>query len=220
MNAMTWWDHKTGSIWSQPWGRALAGPLAGTELELLPSQLVPWKTWREAHPNTLALQVGDLRLRRAKLYPGYVIGVTLEGSSTAFPYELAEEAGVINDAVGPYPVVVYVDPEKQSPHVYVRQVGDRILTFVQEDGAVRSAASPAVRSATSPAVRSAASPAVRSAASPAVRDQETGSTWKMETGLAVDGPLQGQALRTVPYIPSYQNAWRDFYPESRWYDGS
>ena len=196
MNAMTWWDHKTGSIWSQPWGRALAGPLAGTELELLPSQLVPWKTWREAHPNTLALQVGDLRLRRAKLYPGYVIGVTLEGSSTAFPYELAEEAGVINDAVGPYPVVVYVDPEKQSPHVYVRQVGDRILTFVQEDGAVRSAASPAVR------------------------DQETGSTWKMETGLAVDGPLQGQALRTVPYIPSYQNAWRDFYPESRWYDGS
>ncbi len=195
MSAMTWWDHKTGSIWSQPWGRALAGPLAGTELELLPSQLVPWKTWREEHPNTLALQVGDLRLGRAKLYRGYVIGVTLEGSSTAFPYELAEEAGVINDAVGPYPVVVYVDPEKQSPHVYVRQLGDRILTFVQEDSAVRSASSPVVR------------------------DQETGSTWKMETGLAVDGPLQGQALRTVPYIPSYQNAWRDFYPESRWYDG-
>ena len=187
MNAMTWWDHKTESIWSQPWGRALAGPLAGTELELLPSQLVPWKTWREEHPNTLALQVGGLRLRRAKLYTGYVIGVTLEGSSTAFPYELAEEAGVINDAVGPYPVVVYVDPEKQSPHVYVRQLDDRILTFVQEDGVIR--------------------------------DQETGSTWKMETGLAVDGPLQGQALHTVPYIPSYQSAWRDFYPESRWYDG-
>ncbi len=212
MNAMTWWDHKTGSIWSQPWGRALDGPLAGTELELLPSQLVPWKTWREEHPNTLALQVGDLRLGRAKLYTGYVIGVTLEGSSTAFPYELAEEAGVINDAVGPYPVVVYVDPEKQSPHVYVRQLGDRVLTVVQEDGAVRSTSSPVVRSTSSPVVRS--------ASSPVVRDQETGSTWKMETGLAVDGPLQGQALRTVPYIPSYQNAWRDFYPESRWYDGS
>ena len=41
MNAMTWWDHKMESVWSQPWGRAIAGPLKGTELELIPSQLVP-----------------------------------------------------------------------------------------------------------------------------------------------------------------------------------
>ncbi len=25
-NAMTWWDHDTGSIWSQPLGEAIAGP--------------------------------------------------------------------------------------------------------------------------------------------------------------------------------------------------
>ena len=56
MNAMTWWDHASGSVWSQPWGRAIAGPLKGVELELLPSELVPWKTWRETHPNTLALK--------------------------------------------------------------------------------------------------------------------------------------------------------------------
>ena len=69
MNAMTWWDHETESIWSQPWGRAIAGPLKGTELELIPSQLVPWKTWRETYPDTLALQAGDLRFRRERLYP-------------------------------------------------------------------------------------------------------------------------------------------------------
>ena len=27
MNAMTWWDHTTGSVWSQVWGRAIEGPL-------------------------------------------------------------------------------------------------------------------------------------------------------------------------------------------------
>jgi hypothetical protein len=45
MNAMTWWDHESESVWSQPWGRAIAGPLKGIELELLPSELVPWETW-------------------------------------------------------------------------------------------------------------------------------------------------------------------------------
>jgi hypothetical protein len=185
MNAMTWWDHKTESIWSQPWGRAIYGPLEGTELELLPSQLVPWKTWKEAHPNTLALRVSGLRLRRQGFQPDYVIGVTLGDAAIAFPYKRAEEAGIINDAVGPYPVVVHVDPAKHRVHVYLRRVDDRVLTFVQR-GAL-------------------------------VLDQETGSTWAMERGLAVDGPLQGQVLRVAPYIPAFPEAWRDFYPHSQWY---
>jgi hypothetical protein len=113
--------------------------------------------------------------------------VTLGEAATAFPYELAEEAGLVNDAVGPYPVVVHVDRETRSVRVYLRQVGDQVLTFVQQGEEVL--------------------------------DHETGSTWKMERGLAVDGPLEGQALRTAPYIPALPEAWRDFYPESRWYEG-
>jgi hypothetical protein len=53
-----------------------------------------------------------------------------------------------------------------------------------------------------------------------VQDEETGSTWQMDRGLAVDGPLKGQALRSVPYIPAFPEAWRDFYPHSRWYEES
>ncbi len=29
MRAMTWWDHETNSIWSQPWGMSIAGELEG-----------------------------------------------------------------------------------------------------------------------------------------------------------------------------------------------
>ena len=36
MNAMTWWDHATGSIWSQPLGEAIAGPLRGETVQLVP----------------------------------------------------------------------------------------------------------------------------------------------------------------------------------------
>jgi hypothetical protein len=188
MNAMTWWDHKTGSIWSQPWGRAIAGTLKGTELELLPSQLVPWATWKDAYPNTLALDTKGWHFRPEGFQPNYVIGVTLGDLAIGFPYDEGADAGIINDVVGPYPLVVHVDPDTHGVNVYVRQVGDQVLTFAREAGVVW--------------------------------DEETGSTWQMERGLAVDGPLQGQALRTVPYVPAFRGAWHDFYPHSLWYDWS
>ena len=54
-NAMTWWDHDTGSVWSQPLGEAVMGPRTGERLELLASQLTSWGTWRSDHPETFAL---------------------------------------------------------------------------------------------------------------------------------------------------------------------
>ena len=53
-NAMTWWDHDTGSIWSQPLGEAILGPRKGERFELLPSTLTTWEAWQSAHPETLA----------------------------------------------------------------------------------------------------------------------------------------------------------------------
>ncbi len=53
MRAMTWWDHDTNSIWSQPWGRAIRGELKGIELFLLPSELTTWGSWKAEHPDTL-----------------------------------------------------------------------------------------------------------------------------------------------------------------------
>ena len=44
MNAMTWWDWESQSVWGQPWGAAIDGELTGTRLTLLPYELVPWQT--------------------------------------------------------------------------------------------------------------------------------------------------------------------------------
>ena len=51
-NAMTWWDHGTGSIWAQPWGTAILGPLKDTALTLIPASVVPWSTWLAEHPDS------------------------------------------------------------------------------------------------------------------------------------------------------------------------
>jgi hypothetical protein len=187
MNAMTWWDHKTGSVWSQVWGRALSGQLQGTELELIPSQLVPWQTWRENHPNTLALKVDGLLHRREGLYDSFVIGVPMGEHAMAFPYVEAEQAGIINTTIGSNPVVVYVDAETRNVAVFLRRAGDRELTFMKQDGLVQ--------------------------------DAETGSVWDLNRGVAVEGELEGQIVRRVPYIPAFPHAWSDFYPHSLWYDG-
>ncbi|KAA3656338.1 MAG: DUF3179 domain-containing protein [Chloroflexi bacterium] len=68
-NAMTWYDHDTSSIWSQPWGRAIQGEQKGVELRLAPafklssarskpvyssspSKTAPSKTTKPAPPGT------------------------------------------------------------------------------------------------------------------------------------------------------------------------
>ena len=49
------YDRATGTFWSQLEGRAIVGPLAGRTLERLPLDVLPWRAWRELHPDTLVL---------------------------------------------------------------------------------------------------------------------------------------------------------------------
>ncbi len=130
MNAMTWYDHETRSIWSQPWGRAILGPLNGVQLNLLPSQVTTWASWRSEHPDTLAM-VNDLdRLSprtRQGFIPYFVIGLLLNGQAKAYYYRDAEAQGVINDVLGDIPILLWAAEE--NFHAYVRQAAGQTLTF-------------------------------------------------------------------------------------------
>lgn len=48
-------DEATGSYWSQLLGRAICGPRTGEALELIPSTVTDWASWRERHPDTTVL---------------------------------------------------------------------------------------------------------------------------------------------------------------------
>ena len=48
-------DRQTGSYWWQVRGTAIVGPLTGTELKTLPSEMATWRDWTERHPDTLVL---------------------------------------------------------------------------------------------------------------------------------------------------------------------
>ncbi len=49
------YDRQTHSLWSQRVSRAIAGPLADAELDVLPSTVVEWASWQELYPATTVL---------------------------------------------------------------------------------------------------------------------------------------------------------------------
>jgi hypothetical protein len=177
--AMTWWDHKTVSIWSQPTGRALSGPLKRTELALLPSQMTSWANWKAAHPETLALtnSYSQLGFNRQKFDQDFVVGLVLADLSKAYYYEDVAVDGVLNDWIGEFPVLIWAANDDYRS--FSRTVGGDTLTFQWVEGVLS--------------------------------DLDTGTTWDVNLGLGLEGPLKGQALQPIPSLTAFDWAWEDFY---------
>lgn len=137
MNAMTWWDHETGSVWSQPWGRSIEGDYFGVELFLLPSQVISWGDWLAAHPSSLAMVNNLDRVglsSRQGFRPGFVLGLALDGQAKAYYYTEVEEHGLINDEFAGQPIVVWAAPT--GLNAYFRAVNGEPLEFALVDGSV------------------------------------------------------------------------------------
>ena len=132
-NAMTWFDHGTGSIWSQPLGEAIAGPLKGERLELLPSTLTRWDDWLAVHPETLALDAGggdggfDL--------DSMVLVVDFTSDAVAVPVSDLRDVGVANTEVAGVEIAVVLDPASADRwSVLSRRLDDRVVTLAVADG--------------------------------------------------------------------------------------
>lgn len=153
MNAVVLYDHQTDTLWSQFLSQAVDGPLAGTKLDLLPSTLTTWSAWRNEHPDTLLLdrskglfsggpdhyasyyrsqQAGilgeankDRRLPVKELVVGLDTGIT----KRAYAFTDLAESPVINDTYEDKHIVVTFDPGADASAVFLREVGNQVLTF-------------------------------------------------------------------------------------------
>jgi len=124
-NAMTWFDHDTGSIWSQPIGEAIAGPRTGETLELLPSRLTSWGDWLAEHPDSLALNSFNesSRFDLADMAVVVQIGSDIGG----FRITDLRRDGVANAVLGDAPVAVVALPDTDDWAVFSRQLDDRVV---------------------------------------------------------------------------------------------
>ena len=118
---------------------------------------------------------------------GWVIGIALGEHSKAFYYPAITREGVVNDFVGPYPVALYANPDTRNVQVYLRQVGDEVVTLALDETGQN------------------------------LIDVESGHAWTVARGLDKADPSGAQPLLSVPYISSFDWAWLDSHPNSEFF---
>ena len=182
-------DLETRSLWSHLLGQAMNGQLKGAELEMLPSSMTDWKTWRTQHPATTVLNLSRTsREYRRQFYHDpsqFVLGMADGGMTRAWPFDQLVRQPVVNDKIDRTPVLVVFMKDSATAMTYDRRLDDRTLTFTDDGGKLL--------------------------------DDQTKTQWDPASGKAVAGLLAGKQLVQQIGVVSYRRAWRDFHPESSYW---
>jgi hypothetical protein len=226
------YDRATESYWPQAWGKAVMGPLTGTELERVPAQIVSWSDFRASFPEGLVLSrdTGHERDYGINPYPGYddidsppflftgdvdgrlaaverVLGVEAGNHVTAFPYfRLKDEAlgswAAVNSDVGGEPVAV------------LWKAGT--VSALDSENIVESRD---VGAAAAFSRRLDGETLTFRATQSGIVDQETGSAWTL-LGRATEGPLAGKELESVDAHDLFWFDWAAFHPDTEVWSGA
>jgi hypothetical protein len=144
-------DATTKSWWQQATGKAIAGPLKGTALKEIASQQLTLEAWLREHPNSTVMQPDTIFNKDYKDLAGYdkgtlksglekrdsaswkrkswVIGVKYNNNSKAYDWNELVKNQVINDSIEGLPVVLTLENDTASFHVYDRHVKGATLSF-------------------------------------------------------------------------------------------
>jgi hypothetical protein len=215
------WDNQTLSWWQQFTGEAIVGDLTGTQLELLPSQLVSWQDFKTAYPQGRVLSpqgrsyginpyVNYDSTEQPFLYSGTldsrlpatarVLGYFSNTTAIAYPLTEIAKAKVIQTTLDGRAVVIFYAPGQISV------LDKRII-----------ADSKVVGSATMFSAKVKGRQLSFTHRHQAIIDNETGSQWNV-FGQAIKGKLTGTQLD--PVRRSHVNfwfAWAAFRPATQIY---
>jgi hypothetical protein len=198
-------DDQTGTFWQQISGAAVAGPLKGRKLALVPSDELSFALWKGEQPNgTVVKDVAaykaeyspedwDVRMSKVPTVLSYaqpgltartlVMGVHANGAARAYPYDTLVAQKLTKDRVGGVPIMLVLGPDGKSLRAFrAEPPGARGETdfYRIEDGAL-------------------------------TMDSATGSRWNFQ-GCAVDGPAKGSCLDRIEIIKDYWFDWRNYNP--------
>jgi len=148
-------DSRTRSWWRQVNGEAIAGKLKGQTLREIPSEQMRLESWIRQHPNTLILQPDTLFKEEYDGLKNYdegksksdltkpdslswkekswVVGVSLGLYARAYDWTDLKKHRVINDDVSGIPLVIALENDTASFHVWNRIAGQDTLAFVYSD---------------------------------------------------------------------------------------
>lgn len=146
-------DVSTKSWWQQATGRAIAGPLKGTLLNEFPSTQLTLDAWLRKYPaskimrpdmtfmdNYFRLEDYDKGRMRSDLVrrdfiswnpKAWVIGVKHGNASKAYDWNELVSKRLIEDSIANMPVLVTIENDTTSFHVYDRRVKGVVLNFIK-----------------------------------------------------------------------------------------
>jgi len=135
-------DSRTKSWWRQVNGEAIVGDLKGKQLEEIPSQQMTLGAWIAAYPDTKIMQRDEAFIAKydsLALYDegkmkgrleskdslswkekSWVIGVQTSNHAKAYDWIETLKARVVNDTIGAQPVVVAIENDDATFHVFQR----------------------------------------------------------------------------------------------------
>lgn len=218
------YDRTTESLWQQFTGEGIVGEHAGEQLTIIPSGLVGFEDFAEAHPE------GDVLSRETGIYPAAsygrnpytnydslsntdpflfsgevdprqpavmrVVGVVFDGEAVAYPYDALSQQSVINDEVGGQPLVVFHQFGVNSA------LGAATIAEAEDvggTGVFDRTVDGEVLTFTVEGEQ--------------IVDEQTGSTWNL-LGQATGGELEGTQLTRLTSTDHFWFSWAAFYPET------
>lgn len=220
---MVMWDNKTLSWWQQFTGQAIVGDMTGTQLEMIPAQLVAWKDFKAAYPDgqVLSRDTGLSRSYGQNPYASYdssanpflflgtpddrlpaterVLGYFKGETAVAYPLPLIAQEKVIQDNIDGQDVVVFFEPGQvsaldQASIEASKEVGSAGMFIPEVDGRKLTFA----------------------VQDGQITDKETGSTWDI-FGRAIAGELAGAQLEPILSHTHFWFAWAAFRPDTKIY---
>jgi len=205
-------DRETGSWWQQVTGRAIAGELAGSALELIPNDELTFTLWKSEAPPGSSLVLAPVAGYGDKDYdkkweeevakypvplsfPGQglkdrdvILGVETGGQAQAFPLAKIRGADPVVDKIGDVPVVLVTGPDGESVRIFRSQWNGLDIELY------RDAQNPEWR----------------------IVDSQ-GNTWNF-AGCATSGPAAGQCLEKINYLKDYWFDWKNYNPRTTVYN--
>src|ERR1700739_5006830 len=145
-------DEETGSFWQQITGAAIAGPLKGAKLSLVPQDELTFGLWKKEQPNGTVLaplprdaakyEKATWESEIAKLptvihatkgtLPDRetILGVSMNGVARALTLsKLSVAAPVLIDDVAGEPIMLVLGPDGKSVRAFSREMGTNRLDF-------------------------------------------------------------------------------------------
>jgi hypothetical protein len=203
-------DEETGSYWQQVTGAAIAGPLKGQHLALLPQDELSFGLWKKGQPNGTVLAALPLyasKYEKADWEREYlklptvihgtkgtladretIIGVVRNGAAKAYQLSsLTVQSPALLDTVGGEPIMLVLGPDGKSVRVFSRYLAGSTLEFYG-------------------------------------RGANNGDTWALlESGFmtewsfdgcALSGEQKGQCLGRIDALKDYWFDWQHYHPNT------